>query len=73
MDKTNCGQMKNKIILTISMFLLTGFCFAQNLGSFAGGFLRMGTSARAVAMGSSFTAEIDKGFAAYYNPSIFRF
>ena len=69
MDKTNCGQMKNKITLTVFIFLLTGFCFAQKLGSFAGGFLRMGTSARAVAMGSSFTAEIDEGFAAYHNPA----
>ena len=37
--------------------------------SFAGGFLRMGASARAMAMGSGFTAEIDAGFAAYHNPA----
>ena len=29
----------------------------------------MGTSARSVAMGASFTAEIDQGFSAYYNPA----
>ena len=69
MDKINCGKMKSKVTVTISIFLLTSFCFAQKLGSFAGGFLRMGTSARAVAMGSSFTAEIDEGFAAYHNPA----
>ena len=58
-----------KITINLVLILLTNFCFAQKLGSYAGGFLRMGTSARAVAMGSSFTAEIDKSFAAYYNPA----
>ncbi|MEA1882326.1 MAG: hypothetical protein U9N31_08005 [Candidatus Marinimicrobia bacterium] len=42
---------------------------AQKKGSYAGGFLRMGASARAMAMGSGFTAEIDAGFAAYHNPA----
>ncbi len=42
---------------------------ARNYASFAGGFLRMGSSARAMAMGSGFTAEIDPGFAAYHNPA----
>ncbi len=42
---------------------------ARNYASFAGGFLRMGASARAMAMGSGFTAEIDPGFAAYHNPA----
>ena len=41
---------------------------AGDKASFAGGFLRMGASARAMAMGSGFTAEIDAGFAAYHNP-----
>ena len=57
-------------IIEITIFaILIQFSVAQQRGSFAGGFLRMGTSARAVAMGSAFTAEIDKGFAAYYNPA----
>ncbi|MFL3026310.1 MAG: hypothetical protein ACJZZ8_02360 [Candidatus Neomarinimicrobiota bacterium] len=57
-------------IIAITIFaILIPFSVAQKRGSFAGGFLRMGTSARAVAMGSAFTAEIDKGFAAYYNPA----
>jgi len=42
---------------------------AGEKGSYAGGFLRMGASARAMAMGSGFTAEIDAGFAAYHNPA----
>ena len=41
---------------------------AGDKASFAGGFLRMGASARAMAMGSGFTAEIDAGFSAYHNP-----
>ena len=61
--------MKNDIINSIAVLFLTSLCFSQNQGSFAGGFLRMGTSARAVAMGSSFTAEVDKSFAAYHNPA----
>ena len=52
------------------------FCFfsitilvGRDYASFTGGFLRMGSSARAMAMGSGFTAEIDAGFAAYHNPA----
>ena len=41
---------------------------AGDKASFSGGFLRMGASARAMAMGSGFTAEIDAGFSAYHNP-----
>ena len=52
-----------KIIILFMLFMFMSLSVAQKQGSYAGGFLRMGTSARAVAMGSSFTAEIDKGFA----------
>jgi len=69
MDKTDCGEMMRRIITTTIFAILISSSVAQKRGSFAGGFLRMGTSARAVAMGSAFTAEIDKGFAAYYNPA----
>ena len=52
------------------IFILTAAALlnAGDKASFAGGFLRMGASARAMAMGSGFTAEIDAGFAAYHNP-----
>ena len=56
----------NQYIISVS----SAFCLlnAGDKASFAGGFLRMGASARAMAMGSGFTAEIDAGFAAYHNP-----
>ena len=69
MDKTYCGEIMRRIYIITMISMLISFSSAQKRGSFAGGFLRMGTSARAVAMGSAFTAEIDKGFAAYYNPA----
>ena len=43
--------------------------FAADYASYSGTFLRMGTSARSLAMGSGFTAEIDQGFSAYHNPA----
>ena len=55
---------KPKIIYLI---LALTFINGQSYASFAGSFLRMGSSARSMAMGSAFTAEIDPGFAAYHN------
>ena len=43
--------------------------FAADYAGYSGTFLRMGTSARSLAMGSGFTAETDQGFAAYHNPA----
>ncbi|MDP6338747.1 MAG: hypothetical protein QF842_00270 [Candidatus Marinimicrobia bacterium] len=60
-------QSLNRYII-FSLFALS-ICNAGEKGSYAGGFLRMGASARAMAMGSGFTAEIDAGFAAYHNPA----
>jgi len=57
---------KPKIIYLI---LTLTFINGQSYASFAGSFLRMGSSARSMAMGSAFTAEIDPGFAAYHNPA----
>ena len=54
--------------LIFFLFSLT-ILFGRNYASFAGGFLRMGSSARSMAMGSGFTAEIDAGFSAYHNPA----
>ena len=53
----------------IILLIGTSFLSARNYASYAGGFLRMGSSARAMAMGSGFSAEIDPGFAAYHNPA----
>jgi len=38
-------------------------------GGFAGSFLRIGTSARSMAMGGGFTAVLDRGFPGYFNPA----
>jgi len=59
------NRINQYIISVLSAFSLLN---AGDKASFAGGFLRMGASARAMAMGSGFTAEIDAGFAAYHNP-----
>ena len=42
---------------------------SADYASYSGSFLRMGTSARSLAMGSGFTAEIEQGFTAYHNPA----
>ena len=51
------------IIITISLGI------SADYAGYSGSFLRMGTSARSLAMGSGFTAEIDQGFTSYHNPA----
>ena len=51
------------------IIIITSLSFAADYAGYSGTFLRMGTSARSLAMGSGFTAEIDQGFAAYHNPA----
>lgn len=60
--------MKTKYRILLMLIGLAGLK-GQEYASYAGGFLRMGASARSMAMGSSFTAEIDNGFTAYHNPA----
>ena len=55
--------------LYIILFFLISLGLSQDHASFAGSFLRMGSSARSVAMGGAFTAEIVDGFAGYNNPA----
>ena len=57
--------MKRYILLFI---VLVPSIYGSDYASYSGAFLRMGTSARSLSMGSGFTAEIDQGFAAYHNP-----
>ncbi len=57
-----------KKILLIATLLLALLC-AADYNSYAGSFLRMGLSARSLAMGGGFTAEFDRGFSAYHNPA----
>jgi len=51
------------------IIIITSLSFAADYAGYSGAFLRMGTSARSLAMGSGFTAEIDQGFSAYHNPA----
>lgn len=60
--------MKEKLI-KIFAILLISTVNASSFGSYSGSFLRMGTSARAIAMGNGFTSELDNGFTAYHNPA----
>ena len=59
-------QVKKIISILLIAF---GMLSAADYAGYSGSFLRMGTSARSMAMGSGFTAELDKGFSAYHNPA----
>lgn len=59
--------MKTK--LPIILFLIGAVLSANGYAGYSGAFLRIGTSARSVAMGSAYTAALDAGFAAYHNPA----
>jgi len=57
-----------KKVLVIYLFTTVSL-FAEEWAGFAGSFLRLGVTARSIAMGGALTAEKDHGFAAYYNPA----
>ena len=57
--------MKKIIIILI----LLSYAGAQDWGSQSGGFLRMGITARSIAMGGGFTAELDQSFSTFHNPA----
>ncbi|MFQ6608179.1 MAG: hypothetical protein ACE5EE_06530 [Fidelibacterota bacterium] len=59
--------MIRRLIATI-LFCLT-FAFAGDIGGYAGGFLRLGTTARSMALGGGLTASLDPGWAAFHNPA----
>jgi hypothetical protein len=42
---------------------------SQDWASHSGGFLRMGVTARSIAMGGGFTAELEKSFSTFHNPA----
>ena len=54
---------------TIFLSLLFSLVHCQDWASQSGGFLRMGVSARSIAMGGGFTAELDKSFPTFHNPA----
>ena len=43
--------------------------FAEDYAGLSGSFMRIGMTARSVAMGGAFTAEKDHGFSTFYNPA----
>lgn len=58
-----------KIKRVYILILLLSTVFAQDYASYAGSFLRSGTGARSIALGSALTAGNDTGFPAYFNPA----
>jgi hypothetical protein len=66
-------KMNLKGHLLVCLLLGSAILHGRDFAAFPGGFLRMGSSARSMAMGSAFTAEIDQGFAAYHNPAALGF
>lgn len=55
-----------RILIT---FFLGSYLFAADYAGYSGAFLRMGMSARSMAMGNAFTAEVSHGFTAFHNPA----
>ena len=55
--------------LLISVVLSVNLVIAGDIGGYAGGYLRLGTTARSMALGGGLTAEIDPGWAAFHNPA----
>ena len=55
-------------IFFITLFFST-IVFCQEWAAQSGGFLRMGMTARSIAMGGGFTAELDQGFPNFHNPA----
>lgn len=57
----------------IFFIFLVNIIFSQEWASLSGSFLRMGITARSIAMGGGFTAEKDHGFSSFYNPAFASF
>jgi len=57
--------MKKIIIILV----LLSYAGAQDWSGQSGGFLRMGITARSIAMGGGFTAELDQSFSTFHNPA----
>ncbi len=58
--------MKIKFFIFLCLITLTR---GQDWAGQSGGFLRMGMSARSIAMGGGFTAELDHSFVPFHNPA----
>ena len=58
--------MKKSLII---ISLLISGIFAEDYAGLSGSFMRLGITARSIAMGGAFTAEKDHGFSTFYNPA----
>ena len=65
--------MKNKVFIrlfySIGCFFLSSILHGQDFARFPGSFMRMGTTARAVSLGSALTADFHHGLTGVYNPA----
>ncbi len=65
--------MKNKLFTrlfySIGCFIFSAILYGQDFARFPGSFMRMGTTARAVSLGSALTADSHHGLTGVYNPA----
>ena len=65
--------MKNKFFIrlfySVGCFFLSSILSGQDFARFPGSFMRMGTTARAVSLGSALTADSHHGLTGVYNPA----
>ncbi len=66
---TKSGYLRFSWLILLLIFCSAMVASASDYAGYAGSFLRIGSSARSIAMGSAFTAELDRGFTAYHNPA----
>ena len=59
--------------IIIYFIIIISIAYAQDWGGQSGGFLRMGLTARSLAMGGGFTAELDQNFPVFHNPAFIIF
>ena len=58
-----------RTIVFLYIIYYSSIANGQDWASQSGGFLRMGMTARSIAMGGGFTAELDKSFPVFHNPA----
>lgn len=63
-------MIRKTLILITALFPLVA---VANIGGHAGSFLRLGATARSVALGGGLTGAMDNGFVAYHNPAAVAF
>ncbi len=63
------GRWRSFFLLLVIILFSTPPAYSADYSGYSGSFLRLGSSARSIAMGSAYTAELDRGFTAYHNPA----